>query len=92
MSLTLPKTCSMGGSKTGLVGTIGVTLLNSDGTEHIVRTTTGIYEIGGGCYGKEILFDNNWSGSVKWDTGGGSPAYAVEDYSDTTGITFVNRN
>jgi len=70
----------MGSSKTGLVGTIGVTLLNPDGTEHTPRTTTGIYEIGGGCYGKEITFPDNWKGSIKWDTGGGSPAYATEDY------------
>lgn len=81
MSLVLPKTCGMGGSKTGLVGTIGVTLLNPDGTVHTARATTGIYEISGGCYGKEITFDDNWKGSIKWDTGGGSPVYAVEEYN-----------
>jgi len=80
MSLILPKTCSMGSSKTGLVGTIGVALLNPDGTVHTARTTAGIYEIGGGCYGKEITFDDNWKGSILWDTGGGSPVYATEDY------------
>lgn len=80
MALALPKTCSMGSSKTGLVGTIGVTLLNPDGTTHTARTTAGIYEIGGGCYGKEIAFPDNWLGSIKWDTGGGSPVYAVEEY------------
>ena len=85
MTLTLPKTCSMGGSKTGLVGTIGVTLLNPDGTTHTARATAGIYEIGGGCYGKEITFPDNWKGSIKWDTGGGSPAYATEDY-DVEGL------
>ena len=80
MSLTLPKTCAMGDSKTGLVGTIGVALLNPDGTVHTARATAGIYEIGGGCYGKEITFPDNWKGSLKWDTGGGSPVYATEDY------------
>ena len=80
MSLTLPKTCAMGGNKTGLVGTIGVALLNPDGTVHTARATAGIYEIGGGCYGKEIIFPDNWKGSLKWDTGGGSPVYATEDY------------
>lgn len=80
MSLTLPKTCSMGGSRTGLTGTIGVTLLDPDGTVHTARATAGIYEIGGGCYGKEITFDNNWKGSILWDTGGGSPVYASEEY------------
>ena len=80
MTLTLPKTCSMGGSKTGLVGTIGVTLLNPDGTTHTARTTTDIYEIGGGCYGKEIVFDDNWLGSIDWDDGGAPAAHAAEEY------------
>jgi len=80
MSLTIPKTCSMGSSQTGLVGTIGVTLLNSNGTVHTARTTDGIFEIGGGCYGKNITFPDDFKGSIKWDTGGGTPFYAVEDY------------
>lgn len=80
MALILPKVCSMGGSKTGLVGTIGVALLKPDGTVHVARSIAGIYEIGGGCYGKNITFDDSWEGSIKWDTGGGSPVYAVEEY------------
>lgn len=81
MALALPKVCSMGGSQTGLVGTVGVALLNPDGTVHTARATAGIYEIGGGCYGKDISFPDNWKGSIKWDTGGGSPVYAVEEYT-----------
>jgi len=80
MSLTIPKTCAMGGSQIGLVGTIGVTLLNSNGTVNTARTTDGIFEIGGGCYGKDITFPDDFKGSIKWDTGGGTPVYAVEDY------------
>ena len=79
--LTLTKTCSMGGTHTGLVGTIGVTLLNPDGTVHTARATATIYEIGGGCYGDQITFTDDWIGSIKWDTGGGTPVYAVEDYN-----------
>jgi hypothetical protein len=71
----------MGSSQTGLTGTIGVTLLNADGTTKTARTTTGIYEIDGGCYGKDITFDDDWYGIIKWDTGGGSPVYAVEEYN-----------
>ena len=52
MSLILPQTCNMGSSQTGLVGTIGVELLNPDGTTKTARATAGIYEIGGGCYGQ----------------------------------------
>lgn len=80
MALTLPKTCAMGSSQTALVGTIGVTILNSDGTVHNARATANIYEIGGGCYGKNITFDDNFKGSIKWDTGGGTPVYAIENY------------
>lgn len=80
MSLILPKTCSIGGSNTGLVGTIGVTLLDPDGTTHTARATADIYEIGGGCYGKEITFEDNWKGVIMWDSGGGSPVYASEEY------------
>lgn len=82
MSLIIPKTCSMGGSQTGLAGTIGVTLLNPDGTTHTARATAGIYEIGGGCYGKNLTFPDDWKGSLKWDTGSGSPVYATEDYAE----------
>jgi len=71
----------MGSSQTGLVGTIGITLLNPDGTVHTVRTIAGIYEIGGGYYGKNISFPDNWKGIVKWDTGGGSPVYDCEAYT-----------
>ena len=81
MSLTLPQTCNMGSSQTGLVGTIGVTLLNPDGTTKTARTTDGIYEIGGGTYGKQITFDDNWSGIIVWDTGGSTPYYAVTEYN-----------
>ena len=81
MTLTLPKTCSFGGSKTGLVGTIGVTLLDPDGTIHTARSIADIYEIGGGCYGKDITFDDSWLGTIDWDDGGGVPVHAVEGYS-----------
>jgi hypothetical protein len=81
MSLALPKICSLGSSQTGLVGTIGITLLNPDGSTHTARTTAGIYEIGGGYYGKDISFPDNWKGVIKWDTGGGSPVYMCEVYT-----------
>lgn len=80
MTKTLPKICSFGGSNTGLA-TVGVTVLDPDGTTHTARTTADIFEIGGGIYGKEITFEDNWSGLIKWDTGGASPVYAVEEYN-----------
>jgi len=71
----------MGSSQTGLVGTIGLTLLSADGTVYRARNTGNIYEIGGGCYGKNISFPDSWAGSLMWDTGGGTPVYAVEGYT-----------
>lgn len=80
MTVTLPRSVAFGGSKTGL-GAVGMTLLNPDGTEHTARTTADIYEMGGGGYGKNIEFPDNWRGIIKWDSGEGSPVYAYEDYN-----------
>lgn len=80
MTVIIPRSVAFGGSKTGL-GTVGMTLLNPDGTEHTARTTVDIYEMGGGGYGKNITFPDNWKGIIKWDSGEGSPVYAYEDYN-----------
>jgi hypothetical protein len=80
MSIIIPRSVAFGDSKTGL-GSVGMTLLNPDGSEHTARTTTGIYEMGGGGYGKNISFPDNWKGIIKWDSGEGSPVYAYEDYN-----------
>lgn len=86
MSVIMPKTVNFGSSKGGLA-TVGLTLLNADNSEHTARAITGVYEIGTatGCYGKNVTFDDDWKGSLKWDTGGASPVYAVEEYSPTDG-------
>jgi len=80
MTVTLPRSVAFGDSKTGLA-TVGLTLLNPDGSEHTARTITGVYEIAGGGYGKNIAFPDNWKGILKWDSGEGSPVYAYEDYN-----------
>jgi len=80
MTVTLPRSVAFGNSKTGL-GSVGMTLLNPDGTEHTARSTVGIYEMAGGGYGKNISFPDNWKGIIKWDSGEGSPVYAYEDYN-----------
>ena len=80
MEVILPRSVAFGDSKTGL-GSVGLTLLNPDGTVHTARTTTGVYEMAGGGYGKNITFPDNWKGILKWDTGEGSPVYAYEDYN-----------
>jgi len=80
MTVILPRSVAFGNSKTGLA-TVGLTLLNPDGTEHTARTVTGVYEMAGGGYGKNITFPDDWKGILKWDTGEGSPVYAYEDYN-----------
>ena len=79
MAVSISKTCTMGSSQTGLVGTIGYTLLKVDGTVEVARSIVAIYEIGGGCYGKDVSFPDDFVGSIVWDTGGVTPVYAAED-------------
>jgi hypothetical protein len=83
MVILLPRSVAFGKSKTGLAS-VGLTLLNPDGSEHTARTTTDIYEMEGGGYGKNISFSDNWKGILKWDSGEPSPIYAYEDYNYLT--------
>lgn len=74
---------NFGTAYTGLA-TVGYKLLNGDGTQFQARTTTGVAEVvaGTGIYRVEIansIFTTDFDGYVQWDTGGGSPVYAVED-------------
>ena len=83
MSILLPRSVAFGASKIGLPS-VGITLLNPDGSEHTARTTDDIYEIAGGGYGKDITFPVNWKGIIKWDSGEALPIYAYEDYNYLT--------
>lgn len=91
MSISIPKTVSFGKSKADL-STVGFTLLNPDGTVYQARITTGVYEIDGGTYGANISFPDDWNGVIKWDTGGSSPVYAVEEYIYTGEIINIDAN
>lgn len=83
MSVIIPFSVAFGSSKIGLIA-VGLTLLNPNGTEHTARTTVDIFEMGGGGYGKNVSFPDNWKGILKWDSGEGSPIYAYEDYNYLT--------
>lgn len=83
MTITFPCSVAFGDEKVSL-NTVGVRLLNTDGSEHTARTTAGVYEMNGGGYGKNITFPDNWKGILEWDTGEGSPLYAYEDYNYLT--------
>jgi len=83
MPVSLIKNVNFGRSKGGL-STVGFTLIAEDGTEHAARTTTGVYEIGTstGIYGANISFDDNFKGSILWDTGEGvNTVYAAENHT-----------
>lgn len=81
MAITLLKSVNFGPGKKGL-DTVGFTLINSSGVVAVARSTTGVHEVGTntGIYAAPITF-NNFVGSILWDTGGGSPVYATEEYN-----------
>ena len=67
-----------GPSQTGLA-TVGYRLYRNDGTDSVARTTTGVVEVGDGAYGVPSVNVPDDAAGIQWDTGGGSPIYAVED-------------
>lgn len=85
MSLSQLKTVNFGKSRAGLTGTVGFTLLNTDGTTNTARTTVGIYEVavGTGIYASFVAFPDDFRGSIYWDSGEapGRIVYAIEQYN-----------
>ena len=73
---------------TGLVGTVGYTQVKADGTTAVARTTTGIVEIGNGAYGVTVTPDA-LAAVIQWDSGGGTPMYAVEEIVHRANILRV---
>ncbi len=71
---------SFGNSRTGLA-TVGYAQRGAAGAVVVARTTAGVYELGGGSYGVEILLDAATK-SLLWDTGEVTPVFAVEDLLD----------
>ncbi len=82
MSIKLLKQVNFGDAEAGL-GTVGFTLIDGDGTTSVPRSTTGVHEVGTstGIYAAQITFATQFSGSILWDTGASSPAYAAEQYN-----------
>lgn len=76
------------GAATGLAGTIGVRIENTDGTNHTARTTAGIVELeaNSGIYAKRDMLAPSTRGRyvVIWDTGGGSPQFSSEELEVTS--------
>lgn len=86
MSYSRRKSVQMGPGQSGLVGTLGFTLLNADGTVNTARTTAGVIELaaGSGLYAATVTFPSGFVGDLVWDTGGASPKYASESINPAT--------
>jgi hypothetical protein len=68
------------GSAYAGLGTVGYRLYQADGSDSVARTTTGVVDVSGnGAYGVASVSVPDNAAGVEWDTGGGSPVYAVED-------------
>ena len=66
----------------GLVGTVGVTILNADGTSHAVRTTVGVAETPAGSARYVITDpDPTLTLQVLWDTGVGTAIWSETVYA-----------
>ena len=82
MSILLLKNVNFGSGKSGL-STVGYRLIHTNGSVSGSRVTTNIGEIlaGSGLYSASVYFADNFSGSIVWDTGESSPAFATEEYN-----------
>lgn len=72
---------------TGLTGTLGVRIMDGQGATTTARVTTGIVETpaSSGIYTATITAPSTaGSYTVVWDTGGGTPLFAVEDLQVTS--------
>ena len=80
--INLVKSVNFGSGKSGLE-TVGYRLLHTDGTLSGSRVTSGVGEIisSSGIYSASIYVTAEFSGSILWDTGEGSPTFATEDYN-----------
>jgi len=82
MAINLIKSVNFGSGKGSLSG-VGYRLYWTDGELSGSRITAGIGEIivDSGIYSSSVHFSTDFSGSILWDTGEGTPVYATEDYN-----------
>jgi hypothetical protein len=67
------------GSAHAGLATVGYRLYKNDGTDSVARTTTGVVDLSGtGSYGVANVTVPDDAVGIEWDTGGGSPVYAIE--------------
>lgn len=68
---------SFGSSKTGLV-TVEYAQIGAAGAVLAAATTAGVYEVGGGVYGVDVVLEIGCK-SLLWNTGEATPIFAQED-------------
>jgi hypothetical protein len=76
------------GSAHAGIATVGYQVLDSAGSVVIARTTSGVFEIGGGKYGANFTVAAGFVGTVYWDTTSGSAVSACERI-DLAGVTLA---
>lgn len=87
MSLSQLRTSNFGRLRANATGSTGVgyTVFDTSGNVFSPRTTTGVYQLasGSGIYAAFVSFDDNFRGSIVWDTGAAflSTSYAIEEYN-----------
>jgi hypothetical protein len=87
---------NFGKSYSNLTGSSGVgyTLVATDGTVSVSRSTSGVYQLvsGSGVYATYASFPSGFHGSIVWDTGGSSPVYTFEQYNYEANNPNVDAN
>ena len=65
------KSVDFGTPNSGLTGSVGFTLVNSDSTVKTARTIVGVTERGTstGIYGAAVTVEPGWIGEIRWDDG-----------------------
>lgn len=71
MPLQQLKTVNFGKSRSGISGSVGYALFNTDGSVNSARTNTGVYELtaSSGMYAAFVSFPDDFRGSIVWDSG-----------------------
>ena len=92
MPTQLLQNVNFGMSKKDATGPLGVgyTLLSSNGSVTVARTTVGVYQTAPGIYAANVSFPDNFKGQVLWDTGTHFPTtyYATEEYNGSASVTI----
>ena len=87
MTLNQLRTSNFGRLKANATGSTGVgyTVYDFDGNIVTPRTTGSVYQLtsGSGVYAAYVPFDDNFRGSIVWDTGTAfsTASFAIEEYN-----------